>query len=95
MQQFFNQLLQFLQHGISAIFRFVQLIWTWSVSQISSLVQVPWQDWPLWKQILLVLVLGAVGWALYRAAKDLWEAGDGYWGPSLPCSACWSERCPE
>jgi hypothetical protein len=36
MQQFFNQLLQFLQQGISAIFRFAQLIWTWSVGQISG-----------------------------------------------------------
>ena len=76
MQQFFNQLLQFLQQGISAIFRFAQLIWTWSVGQISGLVQVPWQDWPLWKQILLALVIGGVGWALYRAAKDLWEASE-------------------
>jgi hypothetical protein len=69
MQQFFNQLLQFLQQGISAIFRFVQLIWTWSVDQINSLVQVPWQDWPLWKQILLVLVIVGVGWALYKPAE--------------------------
>jgi len=76
MQHFFNQLLQFLQQSISAIFRFAQLIWTWSVGQISGLVQVPWQDWPLWKQILLALVIGGVGWALYRAAKDLWEASE-------------------
>ena len=34
MQQFFNQLLQFLQQEIAAIFKFVQLIWTWSVGQI-------------------------------------------------------------
>ena len=54
MQQFFNQLLQFLQQGIAAIFKFVQLIWTWSVSQIGALTQVPWQSWPLWKQVLLV-----------------------------------------
>jgi hypothetical protein len=76
MQQFFNQVLQFLQQGISAIFRFVQLIWTWSVDQISRLVQVPWQDWPLWKLILLVLVIGGVGWALFKAAKELWEASE-------------------
>ena len=37
MQQFFNQLLQFLQQGIAAIFKFVQMIWTWSVAQIGSL----------------------------------------------------------
>ena len=72
----FNQLLQFLQQGISAVFRFVQLIWQWAVGQISSLMQVPWQDWPLWKQILLVLVIAGVVWALFKAAKELWEAGE-------------------
>jgi phage-related protein len=76
MQQLFNQLLQFLQQGISAIFRFVQMIWTWSVGQISSLVRVPWQDWPLWKQILLVLIVAGIAWALYKVAKELWEAGE-------------------
>jgi hypothetical protein len=76
MQQVFNQLLQFVQQGISAIFRFVQTIWTWSVGQITSLTQVPWQNWPLWKQILLVLVMAGVIWALFKAAKELWEAGE-------------------
>ena len=76
MQQFFNQLLQFLQQGIAAIFKFVQLIWTWSVGQISSLTQVSWQSWPLWKQILLVLIIGGVVWALYKAAKEMWDAGE-------------------
>ena len=80
MQQFFNQLLQFLQQGISAIFRFVHLIWTWSVEQVSTLMQAPWQNWPFWKQILLVLVLAGVVWALYKAAKETlggWRADFG------------------
>jgi hypothetical protein len=76
MQQFFNQLLQFLQQGISAIFRFVQMIWTWSVSQITQLTQVPWASWPWWKQILLALIIAGVIWALYKAAKELWSAGE-------------------
>jgi hypothetical protein len=76
MEQMFNQLLQFLQQGIAAIFRFVQLIWSWSVDQISRLLQVPWQDWPLWKQLLLVIVIGAVAYALFQAAKELWAAGE-------------------
>jgi len=76
MQQVFNQLLQFLQQGISAIFRFVQLIWTWTVAQITTLTQVPWQNWPLWKQALLVLIVAGVAWALFKAAKELWEAGE-------------------
>jgi hypothetical protein len=75
MRQAFNQLVEFLHQGISAIFRFVQLIWTWSVDQISVLLAVPWQQWPVWKQMLLVLVLAAVIWALYKSAKELFEAG--------------------
>jgi hypothetical protein len=76
MQQFFDQLLQFLKQGISAIFRFVELIWTWSVGEISHLMGVPWQNWPLWKQILLVVVVAGVIWALFRAARELFEAGE-------------------
>jgi hypothetical protein len=75
MKQVFDQLLKFLQQGISAIFHFVELIWTWSVDQISRLVAVPWQEWPLWKQVLLVLILAGVLWSLYRAGRELLEAG--------------------
>jgi hypothetical protein len=74
--QIFNQLLQLLQQGIAAIFRFVQLIWTWSIGQISTLTHVPWQSWPLWKQVLLVVIVVSVAWAVYRVAKELWHAGE-------------------
>lgn len=76
MQQFFDQLLQLLQQGISAIFRFVQMIWGWSVDQVVQLMESPWQSWPLWKQVLLVLVAAAVVYAVFRAAKELWDAGE-------------------
>ncbi len=75
MKEVFDQLLKFLQQGISAIFRFVELIWTWSVDQISKLMAVPWQEWPLLKQVLLLLILAGVLWALYRAGWALLEAG--------------------
>jgi hypothetical protein len=75
MKQVFDQFLKFLHDGISAIFRFVELIWTWSVDQISRLATAPWQQWPLWKQFLLVLILVGVIWALYRAGRELLEAG--------------------
>ena len=75
MKQVFDQLLKFLHEGISAIFRFVELIWTWSVGQISKLMAVPWQEWPLWKQLLLVVVLACVIWVLFRAGRELLEAG--------------------
>jgi len=80
MQQVFHQFLQFLQQGIAAIFRFVQLIWAWSADQITRLLAVPWQDWPIWKQLLLVLLLAGVIWALYRAARELLEVAAGVLG---------------
>jgi hypothetical protein len=75
MKQVFDQLLKFLQEGIAAIFHFTQLIWTWSVDQISKLMAVPWQDWPVWKQVLLVLILAGVVWALFQAGRELLAAG--------------------
>jgi hypothetical protein len=63
--------LQLLQNGIDAIFRFVRLIWGWSVDQIVSLTRAPWEAWPLWKQVFLVLIAAAVVWALFTAAKEL------------------------
>jgi hypothetical protein len=74
MKQVFDQFLKFLHDGIAAIFRFVEIIWTWSVDQIAKLASVPWQQWPLWKEILLVLVLAAVVWALYRVGRELFFA---------------------
>jgi hypothetical protein len=75
MKQIFDQFLQFLQQGIAAIFRFGQLVWSWSIDQITKVTQAPWENWPLWKQILLFIVVAAVGYALFIAAKQLWEAG--------------------
>ena len=71
MKQVFDQLLKFLHDGIAAIFRFVELIWTWSVDQISRLASAPWQQWPLWKEFLLLLILAGVVWALYRVGREL------------------------
>src|ERR1700761_2132532 len=75
MKQVVDQFLKFLHDGIAAIFRFVELIWTWSVDQISRLASVPWQQWPLWKEFLLLLILAGVVWALYRVARELFLAG--------------------
>src|SRR6516225_11870709 len=75
MKQVFDQLLKFLHQGIAAIFHFVELVWAWSGDQISKLMSVPWQDWPIWKQLLLILVLAAVLWALFRVARELLVAG--------------------
>ena len=74
--QLINQVIQFLQQGIAAIFKFVQMVWTWSLGQVMQVAQSPWQSWPLWKQVLLVVVAGAIVFALFKVAKELWEAAE-------------------
>jgi hypothetical protein len=75
MKQIFDQFLQFLQQGVAAIFRFVQLVWTWSIDQITKMMQAPWTNWPLWKQILLLVIIAIVAYVLFLAARRLWLAG--------------------
>ncbi|MGB0085263.1 MAG: hypothetical protein WBP94_07830 [Rhodomicrobiaceae bacterium] len=74
--QFIDQLLRFLRQGIAAIFSFVETIWRWAVQQILAL---PWNELgglPLWKQLLLVLTGGTVLYLLYKAIRELLEAGE-------------------
>jgi hypothetical protein len=73
MQELFTQALQFLERGLTDILNFVRLVWTWAIGEIATVVQAPWQDWPLWKQLLLALVAGGVILALYKVARELWE----------------------
>ncbi len=74
--QILNQLLQFLKQALSAIFNFIQMIWQWSVAQILA---VPWQQLgalPLWKVIVLAVTGAVVVYLLYRAGRELLEAGE-------------------
>ena len=72
MHQILSEILHFLQQGIAAIFRFVELIWMWSVDQVTKLTEVPWRDWPFLKVVLLVIVVAAVIWVLYLVFWYFW-----------------------
>lgn len=75
MQRFFDLLIQFVQQGIAYIFRVVQFIWIWSVGQITTLLQAPWDQWSNSKRAALVGIIILVGYVLYWVYKDLWTAG--------------------
>jgi hypothetical protein len=73
--QILNQLLRFLQDGLAAIFKFVHTVWTWSTKEI---LDVPWDQissFPWWKDIILVIVGGAIVYLLYKAVMELLDAG--------------------
>jgi hypothetical protein len=74
MQQLINSIMQFLQQGIAAIFKFLELVWTWSFGQIIAVFQSDWKSLPAWKLVVLIAVVAALVYVLYKAVKELWEA---------------------
>ena len=76
MNQVISQIVQFLQQGIAAIFRFFQLIWTWSFGQMMSVFQSDWQSLPPWKIVVLAIVALALAYVIYRIVMELWGAAE-------------------
>jgi hypothetical protein len=74
MQQVLNQVSQMAQKLVSVIWQVLQFIWNWSFGQIVKMVQMPFNTLPLWKQVLFVLVIGALAYFFYKIAKDLLKA---------------------
>jgi hypothetical protein len=73
-QQIISSIMQFLQQGIAAIFKFLELIWTWSFGQIIAVFQSDWKALPVWKLVVPIAVLAALAYVLYKVAIELWEA---------------------
>jgi hypothetical protein len=74
--QLVNQFLQFLQQALSAVFRFIETIWRWSVTQILS---VPWDrlgSLPWYKVVILAACGAVVVYFVYRAGRQLFDAGE-------------------
>jgi hypothetical protein len=67
-----DQSVQFLADGVAWVVGFINAVWAWTGDQIVRMTQAPWESWPLWKQILLIVVAGFVVYALFIAAKQLW-----------------------
>lgn len=76
MNQVINQIVQFLQQGIAAIFKFFQLVWTWSFGQIVGVFRSDWQSLPMWKIAVLAVVVIAIVYVLYKAVMQLWTAAE-------------------
>jgi hypothetical protein len=75
MQQFFDVFIEFVRHAIGAIFRFVAAVWMWAAEQLGKLLSMPWQDWPLWRVLLLAALIYGLGWYLWKSLSELWDAG--------------------
>jgi hypothetical protein len=69
-----DQWVQFIADWLAWASGFIQAVWAWAGDQIVTMTQAPWDHWPLWKQLLLIIVAGMVIFALYSAARQLWWA---------------------
>ena len=76
MNQIIDQIVAFLKMGIEAIFKFFELIWTWSFGQMLAIFQSDWQSLPIWKIAVLVLAVVAIAYVLYRGIIQLWKAAE-------------------
>jgi hypothetical protein len=74
MQQVLNEVGEIAQRLVSVVWQVLQFIWNWSFGQVVRMFQVPFNDLPLWKQALFVLVIGALAYFFYKIAKDLLRA---------------------
>ena len=72
-QQIISSIMQFLQQGIAAIFKFLELIWTWSFGEIIAIFQSDWKTLPVWKLVVLVAVVAAVAYTLYKAVMVAYQ----------------------
>lgn len=74
MQQVLNEVAQIAQRLAGVIWQVLQFVWNWSFGQVVRMFQMPFNTLPLWKQVLFILVIGAIAYFLYKVAKDLLKA---------------------
>lgn len=76
MTQVINAIVQLLQQGIAAIFHILGIVWTWSFGQIVTVLNSNWQALPLWKQLVLAIVMLALVYVGVQILRQLWDAGE-------------------
>ena len=74
MQQVFNQVGQIAQQLASVIWQVLTYIWQFSFGQVGRMFSMNFSSLDVWKQVIYVIVIGALAYFLYKLAKDLLKA---------------------
>lgn len=77
MERVIDQVLAFLDQATDALLGIFKIFWTWSFGQIIALLQSDWQALPWWKIAILVVVVAAIVYLLYKGAREIWKAAEG------------------
>jgi hypothetical protein len=75
-REIIDQIVNLLQQGITAIFRFIELVWQWSFGQMVTIFRSDWQSLPVWKIAVLAIAVLAIVYVLYRGFFQLWRAAE-------------------
>jgi hypothetical protein len=59
---------------LEVIWHVLEFLWSWSFGQIVAMFRLPLNSLPLWKQLLFVAVLAALGYLFHKVSKDLLKA---------------------
>jgi hypothetical protein len=52
----------------------LQVLWNWSFGQVVSMFQLPFNSLPVWKQVIFILVIAALGYLFHKVSRDLLKA---------------------
>ena len=74
MQQVSNEVGEIVQRFAGVIWQALQFIWAWSFGQIVTMVQLPFNSLPQWKQGMFALVIVALAYLFHKVSKDLLKA---------------------
>ena len=74
MNKAIQQFAHLLQQAFETIFGIILYVWNWSFGQIIAIFHSNWQSLPVWKLIILAIVIIAIAFMLYKSVVRLWKA---------------------
>jgi hypothetical protein len=74
MQNVTSEVGEAFRRASEAIWHAVEFLWNWSFGQVVGMFRLPLNTLPLWKQLLFVAVLVALGYLFHKISKDLLKA---------------------
>ena len=74
MNESLNQGLRLAQQFFDLVGHVIWLIWTWTFGQFVAMFHLPFMTLPLWKQVLYVIVVIAIVYAIARIGRKILEA---------------------
>ena len=74
MNQSVHELMQLVLQGIAWVLKTIEVLWTWSWTQIMITFSMPWTNLPAWKMVIGVIAIAILAGILFIMARRGLEA---------------------